>query len=305
MIMNQVVSGGGGSVPAQYFLLDNKYSGSYGLGTMVSTSAIDIGESGLKYTYSEHKMTTATIISLSGIKSVSGDNGLEYCFKGSRGITSVDCGNIETITGAKAFNQFIYGSDVSSVDFSSLCVITGNEAFRAGAFGAKVGEFRFSSLKNINGNHIFAWLTQTASVVPTFYFSALTPNSFGSYTNQFDGLVFGLNGATVHFPSNIQSVIGSWSDVQNGFDGNNTTVLFDLPSTAHLTGADTVEYERNPKYDTQTALAWRVKDTGTDIAPIIDWTPYYTSGTTDPAVGDTIYSDVGCITAVTTISAIA
>ena len=41
----------------------------------------------------------------------------------------------------------------------------------------------------------------------------------------------GVTGCTVHFPSNLEAVIGSWSDVTNGFGGTNTTVLFDLPAT--------------------------------------------------------------------------
>ena len=61
----------------------------------------------------------------------------------------------------------------------------------------------------------------------------------------------------------------------------------------------------NPKYDTASALAWRVKDTGSASNPTIVWTPYYTSGTTDPTVGASIYSDDACTTEVTTISSIA
>lgn len=62
----------------------------------------------------------------------------------------------------------------------------------------------------------------------TLYFPALTPSSFGSYTNQFNSMFATGSDNTVHFPAAIQSTIGSWSDVQNGFGGTNTTVLFDL-----------------------------------------------------------------------------
>ena len=61
---------------------------------------------------------------------------------------------------------------------------------------------------------------------------ALKSTSFGSYTNQFDYMLKGVTGCTVHFPSNLQSVIGSWSSVTSGFGGTNTTVLFDLPATS-------------------------------------------------------------------------
>ena len=108
----------------------------------------------------------------------------------------------------------------------------------------------------------------------------------------------GVTGCTVHFPSNIQSVIGSWASVTSGFGGTNTTVLFDLPATVTLTGANSVDYQRNPNYDTGTALAWY---NGTDGYEV----PFYTSGTSDPTTGATIYSDSACTTAVTTISSIA
>ena len=69
------------------------------------------------------------------------------------------------------------------------------------------------------------------TLLTTLSFPALTSTSFGSFTNQFDMMLKGVTGCTVHFPSNLQSVIGSWSSVTGGFGGTNTTVLFDLPAT--------------------------------------------------------------------------
>ena len=62
----------------------------------------------------------------------------------------------------------------------------------------------------------------------TVSFPALTTSSFGTNTNQFNNMLQGCSGVTVHFPAAIQSTIGSWSDVTRGFGGINTTVLFDL-----------------------------------------------------------------------------
>ena len=97
----------------------------------------------------------------------------------------------------------------------------------------------------------------------------------------------------------IQSTIGSWSDVTNGFGGTNTTVLFDIVTS--LTGADSNTYTRSEKDSTSTATAWTYNDT-----------LYYTSGVSnntagvnEPSVADTIYSDDACTTSVTTITAIA
>ena len=41
----------------------------------------------------------------------------------------------------------------------------------------------------------------------------------------------GVTGCTVHFPSNLKSLMMYWSDVTRGFGGTNTIVLFDLPAT--------------------------------------------------------------------------
>jgi len=123
-------------------------------------------------------------------------------------------------------------------------------------------------------------------------FYALDTNSFGSSTSQFNKMLNGVTGCTVHFPMRIQSTIGSWSDVTAGFNGTNTTVLFDIVTT--LTGADSNSYVRTQKNSTSTATAWTYNNT-----------LYYTSGTTEPSVGDTIYSDSACTTSVTTISSIA
>jgi hypothetical protein len=44
-------------------------------------------------------------------------------------------------------------------------------------------------------------------------------------------MLSGVTGCTVHFPSNLQAVIGSWADVTAAFGGTNTTILYDLPQT--------------------------------------------------------------------------
>jgi hypothetical protein len=89
-----------------------------------------------------------------------------------------------------------------------------------------------SSLKIVTGNSCFRYAFQGCTSLTTLSFPALESTSFGSYTNQFNNMLQGVTGCTVHFPSNLQSVIGSWSDVTNGFGGTNTTVSFDLPATA-------------------------------------------------------------------------
>lgn len=114
---------------------------------------------------------------------------------------------------------------------------------------------------------------------------------------------------TYHFPKNIQTLVESFREYSTTtpFSSTSGAVLFDLPSTYTLTGADGNTYERDPVYDTGTALAWYnpALDPDNVSTAFGRTTPYYTSGTTDPAVSDTIYSDSACTVAVTTISSIA
>ena len=80
-----------------------------------------------------------------------------------------------------------------------------------------------------------------------------------------------------------------------GGDAQYIHLAYDQTPLPMLTGADGKLYDRRFAYDTATALCWGI-GYGT--------TKYYTSGTTLPAVGDTIYSNAACTTAVTTIDTI-
>ena len=270
-----------------------------------------------------------TSVNLSSLTTISGNYSLQICFQNCSGITSVNLSSLTTVSSNGLMRAFSACVGITSVNLPSLTTISGTNGLYA-CFDHCTGitSVNLSSLTTISGisgmNYCFSGCTGITSVnLPSlttltggtsmqscFYdctglislsFPALKSTSFGTQTNQFNNMLKNVTGCTVHFPSNLQSVIGSWADVTGGFGGTNTTVLFDLPATNTLTGADTITYTRNPKYDTATALAWKVGAYGTT-----NFTPaYYTSGTTDPAVSGTIYSDAACTTAVTTISSIA
>lgn len=89
----------------------------------------------------------------------------------------------------------------------------------------------FPSLDTIDERECLSVCFSTCSSLNSVSFPALKSTSFGSYTNQFNNMLYNVTGCTVHFPSNLESVIGSWTDVTAGFGGTNTTVLFDLPAT--------------------------------------------------------------------------
>lgn len=223
--------------------------------------------------------------------------------EGCTNLITADLHSLTSVTGVRDCEEMFYGcTGLTSIDLSSLTTLGANYAISKICYGCtSITSMIFPSLTTISNYGVLDSSFYGCTNLTSLSFPALTSTSFGTQTNQFNNMLQGVTGCTVHFPSNIQSKIGSWASVTGGFGGTNTTVSFDLPATNTLTGADTVTYTRNPKYDTATALAWKVGAYGTT-----NFTPaYYTSGTTDPQASDTIYSDAACTTAVTTISAIA
>lgn len=230
-------------------------------------------------------------------------------------VTSVDFSSLKHIGASAASSAFQGCTAITSIDFSSLEVTEGWNGMFNGCTGLtgniNLGHLitvkgvntcyqTFANCTGITGVDLSSLtnITDTSGCSSMFNgCTGLTDIKMPSLQYVHDGQVFnaflnGVTGCTVHFPSNMSSYAFN-------LGGTNTTVLYDLPATVTLTGADTKTYERNPKYDTATALGWY--EVGTDRFT----TQYYTSGTTDPAVSDTIYSDSACTNAVTTIDSIA
>ena len=260
------------------------------------------GSSGRAFNGGFEGCTSLTGINLGSLETISGGYSCTDMFLGCTSLASANLGKLTSISGLQVCNNMFKDcTSLASVDLSSLTTVNGTGAMNSMFMNTGITGLTLHSLWNIYASGACNMMFKNCASLTSLSFPSLTPSSFGSYTNQFTNMLEGCSNVTVHFPSNIQTKIGSWADVTNGFGGTNTTVLFDLPATNTLTGADTVTYTRNPKYDTATALAWKVGAYGTT-----DFTPaYYTSGTTDPQVGDTIYSDDACTIAVTTIDSIA
>ena len=135
-------------------------------------------------------------------------------------------------TSALLQNAFYNCTGLTSVNLSSLTTVSGNSVM-AYTFAncTNLINVDLSNLTTISGSSALMFAFEFCKNLATLYFPSLTSTSFGSNTNQFNNMLNGVIGCTVHFPSNLQSVIGSWSSVTSGFSGTNTTVLFDLPAT--------------------------------------------------------------------------
>ena len=195
------------------------------------SGATDIGDYSLYYAF--YKCPSLTSVDLSSLQTISGNSSMYETFSECNSLTSIDLSNLTTISGDQAMYQtFSHCTSLTSVDLSSLTTIS--------VFGQMNGTFwkctalksvDLSNLTTLSGYYAMQGAFDGCKSLRELSFPALTSNSFGSNTNQFNGMLNRVTGCTVHFPSNLESVIGSWSDVTSGFGGTNTTVLFDLPAT--------------------------------------------------------------------------
>ena len=180
------------------------------------SNVTSIGDYGLNYTF--YGCTSLTSVDLSNVTSI-GSFGLSDAFESCTSLTSTGLDNVTSI-GDYGLNYTFYGcTSLTSVDLSNVTSI--------GDGGLSSAFRRCTSLTSLS-------------------FPKLNSNSFGSYTNQFNNMLRGVTGCTVHFPSNLESVIGSWSSVTNGFGGTDTVILFDLPLTE--TSGDGTGGGGNPGY---------------------------------------------------------
>ena len=144
--------------------------------------------------------------------------------------------NLESINGNDAFRDAFSGSqNITEVSFPKLEIVNGTNGAN-GAFSAcpKLRTANFPKLYRIgirSSASIMSVLFSSCTSLQSVYFPAFISEYASSCVANLDRMLDGVTGCTVHFPSNLQSVIGSHSYVTAGFGGTNTTVLFDLPAT--------------------------------------------------------------------------
>lgn len=162
------------------------------------------------------------------------EDGILYCFNstfaGNPDLTSISFPKLKKALGAvnSGFNSTYNGAKLTTTEVPALEEI-GQRSFQFYQYSL-ISTASFPSLTKISFRSLYRGFMSCPNL-QSVSFPALTSQSFGEYTNQFNQMLQGVTGCTVHFPSNLQSVIGSWSDVTSGFGGTNTTVLFDLPAT--------------------------------------------------------------------------
>ena len=174
-----------------------------------------------------------TSISLPALTTVSGSYACTYMFYVCSNLTSISLPALTTISGSSACSNMFNGcKKLTNVSLPALTTISGSSACSNMFNGCKkLTNVSLPALTTISGSSACSNMFNGCTSLTSLSFPALTSTSFGSYTTQFNKMLNGVTGCTVHFPSNLQPVIGSWADVVAGFGGTNTTVLFDLPAT--------------------------------------------------------------------------
>ena len=233
--------------------LNTAFRGCINLTSVDLSSVTSIGNNGLYYAFYLCEGLTST--GLNNVTSID-NGGLSWAFFGCTNLTSTGLDNV-TIIGSSSLTRAFYSctnltstglNNVTSIGNNGLCYAfysctnltstglnnvtsIGNDGLNSAFYGCR--NLTSTGLNNVTsiGGYGLRWAFQGCTSLTSLSFPALNSNSFGRYTNQFDSMLEGVTACTVHFPSNLESVIGSWSDVLDGFGGTNTTVLFDLPAT--------------------------------------------------------------------------
>lgn len=192
-----------------------------------------ISATGNSFNYAFYRCRNLTSVNFSSLTTISDYNTFNNAFNNCSSLSNIDFSSLTTISGNSTFTYaFTACSSLSTINFPALTTITGPSVFQNAFGSAGITSVSFPVLSTLTGDGVFRNCFRYCSSLTSISFPALTSTSFGSVTNQFSSMLLSSSNVTVHFPSNLQSVIGSWSDVTGGFGGKNTTVLFDLPATA-------------------------------------------------------------------------
>lgn len=201
-----------------------------------------VGARAFEYTF--NNCSNITSFSITALKTVSEQSAFNSAFYISS-MSSASMPEIETISGSSAFSSAWFGCKLNSIDFSKLKTVSANSVFSS-AFAAnsvETGEYltnaSFQLLESIGAQNVFSSAFSKRYNLSSLSFPALKTTSFGSYLNQFNNMFdkytgsTATGGCTVHFPSNLSTVVSGLTGYPNfGGTSGYVTLAFDLPATS-------------------------------------------------------------------------
>lgn len=176
-----------------------------------------------------YQMPEATSFSLPSNATDVGKNALAYAFYSCPSLTSVDLSSLTSVSGENAlYEAFFKCTALTSVDLSSLTTLSGRGALEY-AFDActALTSVEFSSLTTVSGYNSLGAAFSRCSSLTSLSFPALTVAGLQFGSSQFDDMIRGVTGCTIHFPAAVKAKMETMKGYPN-FGGTNTTVLFDL-----------------------------------------------------------------------------
>ena len=226
-------------LPLSGFTGINSYvlAGAYYGNTTISGPVVFQDLTNISGTYACAETFYGTRVSGFSAPSLTNVGGERACYRMfvSSQITYASMPSLVTVSATWAFYEAFSKSRVSSIDVSSLQTVSGLYAFSRAFYDCDyLTTISFPVLENITGQKAFYWAF-ASSTISSLSFPALKSTSFGSYKDQFDGMLTGVTDCMIHFPTNLNPALGSTViSSLNGypdFGGTHTQLSFDLPAT--------------------------------------------------------------------------
>ena len=205
--------------------MQNAFTNTGITGTVNLSSLTSVGDSGMENAFTGANITGINLSSLTSVSS----NALYNTFAANSITGTVDLSSITSIGDRGMSDCFAYNSGITSVDLSSLQTIV-NSGLSSAFSETQITSISFNSLVNISFSGMQG-LGRGMTSLQSLYFPAITSSTVEDYSFEMM-LDWESDGVTVHFPSNMQSVMQNWNSVSSGFNGTNTVILFDLPATS-------------------------------------------------------------------------
>ena len=180
------------------------------------------------------------IMDFNGIKEVNEDYVFYYMYFNNKKIDGeADLSSINIISGYNACSYMFADSNIKSLNLSGLKEIKSNinnsqyQCSRMCENCVNLENVYLDSLELVDGFSACNRMFSGCSKLRNLYFPAIKTNSFGSLRSQFSGMCSGDIDITLHFPSNVQSVVETLSgySLTAPFGATSGTILFDLPAT--------------------------------------------------------------------------
>ena len=201
-------------------------------GTIDMSEIVQLGDFSCIYMFHNSSITG---IDLSALPTINNERACEHMCEGCSLLTTATLTSLATITALYgAANMFGY-SGLTALSLPALTTISGSYGC---AYMCNNCQDLISAslplLSNVSGIRACYYMFAGCSALTSLSFPAITTTSFGTRTNQFDTMCSAIPNITLHFPSNVQSII-------EGLDGYSATapfgavsgtVLFDLPATS-------------------------------------------------------------------------